>query len=106
MLRPAPLRLVQTAKVLVKTGDWNVICAVRDKAKMQMMADALDFPKGSYTIKEVDLRSLDNVRKFVEDVKRRVCMEASHVGMALAWTCMVPACLSPAVLVLPSKCPP
>jgi hypothetical protein len=40
--------LAQTAKVLVKTGDWNVICAVRDKAKMEAMAQALDFPKGRW----------------------------------------------------------
>ncbi|GAX83426.1 hypothetical protein CEUSTIGMA_g10851.t1 [Chlamydomonas eustigma] len=55
---------LHTAKVLVKTGDWNVICAVRDKAKMEAMAQALEFPKGSYSIREVDLRSLTSVRKF------------------------------------------
>ena len=54
---------LHTAKVLVKTGDWNVICAVRDKAKMEKMAQALEFPQGSYSIREVDLKSLDSVRK-------------------------------------------
>ncbi|KAG1664779.1 hypothetical protein FOA52_013631 [Chlamydomonas sp. UWO 241] len=53
---------LHTAKVLVKTGDWNVICAVRDKKKMEKMAQALEFPKGSYTIEEVDLKSLKSVR--------------------------------------------
>ncbi len=55
---------MHTAKVLVKTGDWNVICAVRDKAKMEAMAEALEFPKGTYSIREVDLKSLASVRKF------------------------------------------
>ncbi len=61
---------LHTAKVLVKTGDWNVICAVRDKAKMERMAESLGFPKDSYTVKEVDLRSLDSVRKFCADVTK------------------------------------
>ncbi len=62
----------QTAKVLVKTGDWNVICAVRDKVKMEEQAKALDFPKGSYTIKEVDLKSLSSVKKFCDDLTRPI----------------------------------
>ena len=31
---------------------------------MEAMAQALEFPKGSYTIREVDLKSLTSVRKF------------------------------------------
>ena len=31
---------------------------------MEAMAEALEFPKGSYTIREVDLKSLSSVRKF------------------------------------------
>eukprot|EP00955_Chlamydomonas_euryale_P033863 349641-Chlamydomonas_euryale.AAC.18 len=61
-LRPVPPP-VQTAKVLTKTGDWNVICCVRDRTKMERVAQALEFPKGSYTIEEVDLRSLTSVKK-------------------------------------------
>mmetsp|Transcript_36283 Transcript_36283/g.80753 ORF Transcript_36283/g.80753 Transcript_36283/m.80753 type:complete len:471 (-) Transcript_36283:1012-2424(-) len=61
---------LHTAKVLVKTGDWNVICAVRDRAKMERMAKALEFPPGSYTIKEVDLRSLSSVRKFCAELTK------------------------------------
>jgi hypothetical protein len=41
-----------------------LLLAVRDKAKMEAMAEALEFPKGSYTIREVDLRSLTSVRNF------------------------------------------
>ena len=41
-----------------------MLLAVRDKAKMEAMAEALEFPKGSYTIREVDLRSLTSVRNF------------------------------------------
>jgi len=59
---------LHTAKVLVKTGDWNVICCVRDKAKMERMAAALEFPKGTYSIREVDLRSLSSVRKLCKDL--------------------------------------
>lgn len=37
----------------MKTGDWNVICAVRDKAKMQRQAEALGFPKGRCVLLEI-----------------------------------------------------
>lgn len=73
---------LHTAKVLVKTGDWNVICAVRDKAKMEAMAQALDFPKGSYSIREVDLRSLDSVRKFCASL-------TSPIGGAPGFDCVL-----------------
>eukprot|EP00798_Chlamydomonas_sp_ICE-L_P017888 gene17888-24280_t len=54
---------LHTAKVLTKTGDWNVVCVVRDMAKMERQAKALGFPEGSYTIKQCDLRSLTAVKK-------------------------------------------
>jgi short-subunit dehydrogenase len=54
----------------VKSGDWNVICVVRDKKKMERQAKALGFPEGSYTVKECDLKSLTAVRKLRDDLQK------------------------------------
>ena len=66
---------LHTAKALVKTGDWNVVCAVRDRAKMERQAARLGFPEDSFSVMEVDLKSLDSVRTFCESVK------ASGIGL-------------------------
>lgn len=59
---------LHTAKVLVKSGDWKVVCAVRDRNKMERQAKALGFPSDSYSVMEVDLKSLDSVRSFCDQV--------------------------------------
>mmetsp|Transcript_18536 Transcript_18536/g.55329 ORF Transcript_18536/g.55329 Transcript_18536/m.55329 type:complete len:474 (-) Transcript_18536:760-2181(-) len=73
---------LHTAKVLTKTGDWNVICCVRDRTKMERVAQALEFPKGSYTIEEVDLRSLTSVKKLCSKL-------TSPIGGAPGFDCVL-----------------
>ena len=57
---------LHTAKVLVKTGDWRVICVVRNPDKMKQQAEALEFPEGSYDVVQCDLNSLDAVNKLCD----------------------------------------
>lgn len=56
--------------MLVKTGDWNVICAVRDKAKMQRQAEALGFPKGRCVLLEIARKQ-----------GHAPCMGGAHLGI-------------------------
>lgn len=53
------------AKTLVERGDTHVVMACRDVAKGENAARSLKFSPGSYTVLELDLSSLDSVRRFV-----------------------------------------
>lgn len=55
----------ETAKTLLKRGDYYVICAVRDVEKMKAIAAKENFDESSYSILELDLASFDSTRKFV-----------------------------------------
>lgn len=55
----------------MKTGDWNVICAVRDKAKMQRQAEALGFPKGRCVLLEISRKP-----------GHAPCMGGAHLGVS------------------------
>ena len=44
---------LHTAKVLAKTGNYHVICCVRNEAKMHSVAEKLGIDKDCYSVKEV-----------------------------------------------------
>ncbi len=53
------------AKALLQRDDYFVVCAVRDVAKMQNIAEKEQFDPASHTILELDLSSFKSVRDFV-----------------------------------------
>lgn len=54
------------AKALIDRG-WHVIMACRNLTKAGEAAQSLNFPQGSYSIKQIDLGSLDSVRRFARE---------------------------------------
>lgn len=55
----------ETAKSLLKNGNYYVICACRDTEKMKKIANEENFDPNSHAILELDLGSFASVRKFV-----------------------------------------
>jgi protochlorophyllide reductase len=55
-------------KAMVKRG-WHVIMACRDLTKAKTAAQAVGISPDSYTIMQIDLGSLESVRKFVADFR-------------------------------------
>jgi protochlorophyllide reductase len=56
------------AKALIDRG-WFVVMACRNIAKMEDAAEELELPRDSYTIRLLDLGSLDSVRRFVNNFR-------------------------------------
>ena len=56
------------AKSLIDRG-WFVVMACRNIAKMEDAAEELELPRDSYTIRLLDLGSLDSVRRFVNNFR-------------------------------------
>ena len=54
------------AKALIDRG-WFVVMACRNISKMEDAAEELELPRDSYTIRLLDLGSLDSVRRFVNN---------------------------------------
>jgi len=54
------------AKALIDRG-WFVVMACRNISKMEDAAEKLELPRDSYTIRLLDLGSLDSVRRFVNN---------------------------------------
>lgn len=52
-----------TAKAMTQKG-WHVVMACRDVRKAGEAAQSVGMPQGSYSIKELDLGNLDNVKRF------------------------------------------
>lgn len=59
----------QTARALCNSGEWYVIMAVRDPAKMKVVANELGLNEESYKIMPLELESIRSVRNFCNDVK-------------------------------------
>lgn len=59
----------QTAKALLKSGKWHLICAVRDVDKMNLVAEEEGFDPNLFTVMKCDLQSFKSVRDFAEDLK-------------------------------------
>ena len=53
------------AKALAKTGEWYVVMACRDLEKAQRAAQEVGMVRDSYTVMELDLASLEKVKRFV-----------------------------------------
>eukprot|EP00596_Hydrurales_sp_CCMP1899_P005611 CAMPEP_0119040424 /NCGR_PEP_ID=MMETSP1177-20130426/10342_1 /TAXON_ID=2985 /ORGANISM="Ochromonas sp, Strain CCMP1899" /LENGTH=415 /DNA_ID=CAMNT_0007005455 /DNA_START=169 /DNA_END=1416 /DNA_ORIENTATION=- len=53
-----------TTKWLLETGNWHIICAVRDIDKMNVVAEVEGFDMKSLTIMQLDLASFQSVRDF------------------------------------------
>ena len=58
------------AKALIDRG-WHVIMACRNLTKAGNAAQSLGFPQQNFTIKKLDLGSLDSVRQFANEIKAR-----------------------------------
>jgi protochlorophyllide reductase len=56
------------AKALIDRG-WFVVMACRNISKMEDAAEKLELPRDSYTIRLLDLGSLDSVRRFVNNFR-------------------------------------
>lgn len=60
---------LETARELLKKGDYYLVCACRDVEKMEKIAKSNSFPEDSYTVKKLDLSSFQSVKEFVGDLK-------------------------------------
>jgi protochlorophyllide reductase len=60
-----------TAKALAETGQWNIIMACRNFLKAKRAAKSVGIAKENYTVMHLDLASLDSVRQFVDNLRRR-----------------------------------
>ena len=86
----------ETAKDLLKKGNYYVILAVRDIEKMQKIADQEGFDKSSYSILELDLASFQSTKNFykkLQSIKNRpldrlVCNAAVYQP-ALPTVCLI-----------------
>ncbi len=56
------------AKALIDRG-WFIVMACRNISKMEDAAEKLELPRDSYTIRLLDLGSLDSVRRFVNNFR-------------------------------------
>eukprot|EP00930_Biecheleria_cincta_P071190 TRINITY_DN58710_c0_g1_i1.p1 TRINITY_DN58710_c0_g1~~TRINITY_DN58710_c0_g1_i1.p1 ORF type:complete len:459 (-),score=75.07 TRINITY_DN58710_c0_g1_i1:104-1480(-) len=54
------------ATSLAASGDWHIIMACRNPAKMQAAAEEAGIAEESFTILDLDLASMSSVRRFVE----------------------------------------
>lgn len=59
----------QTARHLIKTGMYHVVCAVRDVDKMLAVAEDEGFDSNSFTVMECELGSFSSVRKFAAQLE-------------------------------------
>ena len=57
-----------SAKALIDRG-WFVVMACRNISKMEDAAEELELPRDNYTIRLLDLGSLDSVRRFVNNFR-------------------------------------
>ncbi|WP_404784687.1 protochlorophyllide reductase [Altericista sp. CCNU0014] len=55
-----------TTKALVEKG-WHVVMACRDLRKAGEAAQSIGLPQGSFSLMQIDLGDLDNVRRFVRE---------------------------------------
>mmetsp|Transcript_35273 Transcript_35273/g.48962 ORF Transcript_35273/g.48962 Transcript_35273/m.48962 type:complete len:427 (+) Transcript_35273:83-1363(+) len=61
---------LSAARVLIEGGEHHVVLACRNVAKMQEVAEVLEFPNKLYTIMELELTSLASVRQFVNKFRK------------------------------------
>eukprot|EP00471_Norrisiella_sphaerica_P004626 CAMPEP_0184488226 /NCGR_PEP_ID=MMETSP0113_2-20130426/10605_1 /TAXON_ID=91329 /ORGANISM="Norrisiella sphaerica, Strain BC52" /LENGTH=452 /DNA_ID=CAMNT_0026870735 /DNA_START=365 /DNA_END=1723 /DNA_ORIENTATION=- len=60
---------LQTTRSLIESGDWHVVMAVRNPEKARLAAERLGFPKDRYSVVEVELSSLESVRKLARKLR-------------------------------------
>ena len=54
---------------MIESGDYYVVCAVRDVDKMKKIATDEKFDESSYSILELDLASFESTKKFVKTLQ-------------------------------------
>ena len=59
----------ETARSLIESGEYFVVCACRDVNKMENVASSLNFDKSAYKVMELDLGSYESTKKFVKTLK-------------------------------------
>lgn len=62
---------LETARALVNTGEYMVVCANRNVEKMYEIAEANGFDPKLFTVLPLDLASFDSVRSFVKTLKQK-----------------------------------
>lgn len=60
----------ETARALLNSNKYYVICACRDTEKMKEVAEKEGFDPKSHSVLELDLASFDSVRKFTTKLKQ------------------------------------
>jgi len=60
---------LQAARALAETGRWHVIMACRNLEKAKNAAESVKMAGDTYSIRHLDLGSLDSVRKFVGEFR-------------------------------------
>lgn len=58
-----------TAKSLIDTGNFNVICGVRDVNKMNKIAEEDNYNMDNYKVVELDLSSFESTKNFAKKIK-------------------------------------
>lgn len=59
----------ETARSLIESGEYFVICACRNVEKMEGVAEDMGFDTASYKVMELDLGSYDSTKKFAKNLK-------------------------------------
>lgn len=59
----------ETARSLIESGEYFVICACRNVEKMEGVAEDMGFDPTSYKVMELDLGSYDSTKKFAKNLK-------------------------------------
>ncbi|KAJ8905524.1 hypothetical protein NDN08_002031 [Rhodosorus marinus] len=73
------------AKDLSRSGEWNVIMAVRNPEKAKKVAEEYDLDEESYKIMKLDLGSLESVRSFVNTLRNDRITVDTLVCNAATW---------------------
>lgn len=59
----------ETARSLIESGEYFVVCACRNVEKMEGVAKEMNFDSSSYKVMELDLGSFDSTKKFAKNLR-------------------------------------
>jgi len=62
---------LRAARDMANSGDYHVVMACRDFSKAEVEAQNMGMQKGTYTVMHLDLGSLESVRTFVDNYRRK-----------------------------------
>ncbi len=59
----------ETARSLIESGEYFVVCACRNVKKMEAVAKDMGFDPSNYKVMELDLGSFESTRNFAKNLK-------------------------------------